>query len=142
MNEERPSTESVVIASVSERLGIDQPIVAAALPLLERGTPVPYLARYCRVEVGGLVDLAQEHRVAHQVGHLDADGRLTGNGRQHADTLGGDHVSDVALQRGDLLDLHSQVSPDNLIGPDSKPADFELDTKLLAFALDVQVSLP
>jgi len=54
MNEERPSLESVVIKCVAERLGIDEPIVAAALPLLERGVPVPYLARYCRVEVGGL----------------------------------------------------------------------------------------
>jgi len=54
MNEERPSLESVVIARVAERLEIDAPIVAAALPLLDRGVPIPYLARYRRVEVGGL----------------------------------------------------------------------------------------
>jgi len=58
MNEERAPLESVVIESVAQRLGIDPPIVASALPLLERGVPVPYLARYCRVEVGGLDERA------------------------------------------------------------------------------------
>ncbi|MHC4953154.1 MAG: S1 RNA-binding domain-containing protein [Planctomycetota bacterium] len=39
---------------MAERLGIDERIVAAAVPLLDRGVPIPYLARYRRVEVGGL----------------------------------------------------------------------------------------
>jgi len=54
MNEERPSLESVVTARVAEQLKLDERIVAGALPLIEKGIPIPYLARYRRVEVGGL----------------------------------------------------------------------------------------
>ena len=54
MNEERPSLESVVIARVAELLKLDERIVANALPLVEAGNPIPYLARYRRVDVRGL----------------------------------------------------------------------------------------
>ena len=54
MNEEQPSLESVVVKRVAEHLKLDEHIVASALPLVERNEPLPYLARYKRVEVGGL----------------------------------------------------------------------------------------
>ena len=75
------------------------------------------------VAAGGRVGqhVGQPHHLAVGVGHLDADGRLAGDRREHPDALGGDGVGDVLLQRGDLLDLHAGAEFD-LVARDGRPA--------------------
>ncbi len=60
----------------------------------------------CRQHVG------QPHHLAVGVGHLDAHRRLAGDRGQHAHALSGDGIGDVAVQCGDLLDLHSRAEFD------------------------------
>ncbi len=51
------------------------------------------------------VDVAQADPVGLTIGHLDADRRLAGNGRLHADLGRGQGVGDVVAQRGDPAHL-------------------------------------
>ncbi len=50
--------DSIVAARVAEAMGIDPPIAERALALLGEGKAVPYLARYRRIDVGGLDERA------------------------------------------------------------------------------------
>ena len=65
--------------------------------------------------VGGLVGLGRAQDVAHQhelallVGHLDADGRAAGDGRQDADVGRRHGVGDVLVQVGDPGHLHARA---------------------------------
>ena len=65
--------------------------------------------------------VGQPHHLAVDVGHLNADGRLAGDRRQHPDAFGCHRVGDVLLQLGDLLDLHARPELD-LVARDRRAA--------------------
>ena len=54
MSEQKTTLATVVANRVADRVKIDSVIVSRALKCLAEGHPVPYLARYRRVDVGGL----------------------------------------------------------------------------------------
>ena len=56
----------------------------------------------------GLVDVAQRHVVGLDIGHLDADGRLAGDRRLHADVRRGEGVGEVVLEACHLADLDAR----------------------------------
>ena len=78
--------------------------------------------------------VGEAHHLAVGVGHLDADGGLARNRREHPDALGGDRIRDVLLQLGDLLDLDAGSQLD-LVSRDGRSpraaGDRRVDLELL-----------
>ena len=70
---------------------------------------------------GGGEDIGQPDHFAVGVGHLDADGGLAGDRRQHPNALGRHRVGDIALQRSDFLDLDTRTEF-HLVAGDGRPA--------------------
>ncbi|CKR97930.1 Uncharacterised protein [Mycobacterium tuberculosis] len=73
--------------------------------------------------------VGQPHHFPVGVGYLDADGGLAGDRCQHAHALGSHRVGDVALQRGDLLDLDAGPQFD-LVAGDGGPAGAARDGRV------------
>ena len=68
MGTDRPSLATVVAGRVAEHLKIDPVIAERALRLLGEGMPIPYLARYRRMDVGGL-DETTLHDIRNEAEH-------------------------------------------------------------------------
>ncbi len=61
-------------------------------------------------------DVGQADHLTIGVGYLDTDRGLARDRREQADVVGGRGVGDVALERGDLLDLHARSQLDLVPG--------------------------
>ncbi len=81
--------------------------------------------------------VGQANHLTVGVGDLDTDRGLAGDRREQAHVVGCRGVGDVALQRGDLLDLHARTEFD-LVSRDGRPAgvsgDRGVDLELLQHA--------
>ena len=83
--------------------------------------------------------VAEADHLAVGVRHLDADGRLARDRREQPDVVGGHGVGDVAVQRGDLLDLDAGAELDLVAGDgraSGEAGDRGVDVELLEDAGD------
>src|SRR5207248_6317454 len=90
-------------------------------------------------EGGRLDDLADRDEAGRFVRHLDADGRLAGDGRFDPQRRRGKGKRQVSLQRGDAFDLDTRPRLDLELRegrPRVDPHDLALDAERLQGALD------